>query len=267
MDFDRYNQLDALGRSGKPDEAIRGLREMERTCDDPEDRALVLLAISDCFVLLDRYTDARQAIERALALVGKHNEYNARIAFKDAYIDIYLRDWKKALSKIDSILKNFRDLLLLADNADLLQLLETARGIVLVELHRYGEAVPLLEQAAAAKPNDGVTLIYLAASYFAVKELKKSKECYVKALTLELDSSYRSNAHYFLGRIYYSEENFAWAKQEFEKSLNQVEPGAFTGPHVFQYLKLASQALGLDAEVERYSQLIRQKAAPRNNEK
>jgi len=265
MDFDRYNELDALRRSGSPNEALRGFREMERGCEEPEDRALVFLAISNSLVLLDRYVEARQAIESALALVGKRDDYYPRIAFKDAYIDIYLRNWKIALSKIDTILENSRDLLQLADNADLVQHLKTARGIVLVELHHNREAIPLLEQASMANPEDGGTLVYLGASYFGVKDLEKSKQCFLNSLKLELDSTYRSKAHYFLGSIYYAEGNFAWAKQEFEESLSQGVSGGFADQDTYEYLKLASKALGLETEVERYSQLLKQEVRHRKN--
>jgi tetratricopeptide (TPR) repeat protein len=58
-------------------------------------------------------------------------------------------------------------------------------------MRRYREALPLLEQAAVANPEDPVARTYLGACYFDVKELERSKECFVKALKLELDSGYQ----------------------------------------------------------------------------
>jgi tetratricopeptide (TPR) repeat protein len=116
-------------------------------------------------------------------------------------------------------------------------------------MRRYREALPLLEQAAVAEPEDPIALTYLGACYFDVKELERSKECFVKALKFELDSSYRHKAHYFLGSIYYAQGNFAWAKQE---------DGEFADKNVHEYLRRASQSLGLESEVERYSQLLEQ---------
>jgi|ERR1700723_126190 len=262
MNWDRYNELDALDRSGKSDEALSGLNELESECADVEDKALILMAISDCLGKLGRYPESRQAIERASALVGLQNRFYPRLAFKDAYIDIYAENWKKALSKIDAIQKESYDALLLPDNADLVEQLHISRGIVLVELHRYREALPLLEQAAVVSPDDVVVLTYLGACYFDAEKLDEAKECFLKALRLGLDSSYRSKAHYFLGSIYYAQGKFGWAKQEFENSLDSGEDAKFSGQNVYEYLRRTSQALGLDDEAERYSQLLQQSNRP-----
>jgi tetratricopeptide (TPR) repeat protein len=260
MDWNRYKELNMLEHFGRFEEALRGLDELESECSDPEDKVLLLLSISNCLGRLKRYPEARQPLEKAFGLVGEHSHLHPRIAFKYAYIDIYLRNWKGALIKLDAILKESGDTLRLPENDDLLGLIRSGRGVVLAEMRRYREALPLLEQAVVANPEDPVILTYLGACYFDVKELGRSKECFVKALKLELDSSYRHKAHYFLGSIYYAQGNFAWAKQEFEESLKQGEDGEFADANVYEYLRRASQSLGLESEVDRYSELLQQVA-------
>jgi hypothetical protein len=65
MDWNRYNQLDSLERSGRLEEALRGFDELESECSDTEDRVLVLLSISNCLGRLKRYLEARHPIEKA----------------------------------------------------------------------------------------------------------------------------------------------------------------------------------------------------------
>lgn len=258
LDWNLYNELVMLEYSGKPDEALRGLNELEKKCTEPDEKVVLLLAASNCFVLLDRYDEARQAIEKAFALVERHSRLYPRIAFKDAYIDIYLRNWKKALAKIDAILKESGETLQMPDNADVLEQVRSSQGIVLLELGRYREALPLLEEAVIARPVDGELLIYLGACYFNLRELDKSRNCFVSALKSELDANFRYKAHFFLGSVYYAQANFAWAKQEFEEALQQGEQRQLSGYNIYEYLRLTSQSLGLESEAKRYSELLEQ---------
>ena len=75
-----------------------------------------------------------------------------------------------------------------------------------------------------------------------------------------MDDSYRYKAHFYLGSIYYAQGNFAWAKQEFEQALEQGDPGQLASKNLYEFLKLTSQALGLQSETERYAQLVQQEA-------
>jgi tetratricopeptide (TPR) repeat protein len=256
LDWNLYNDLVMLEYSGKPGEALRGLNELEERCTDADERVVVLLAVSNCLVLLDRYGEARQALKKAFALVGKHSHVYPRIAFKDAYIDIYMRDWKKALAKIDAILNESGDTLKIPNNADVLEQVRSSRGIVLLELSRYSEALPLLEEATVARPGDGELLIYLGACYFHLRELDRSKDCFVRALKSEIDTNFRYKAHFYLGSVYYAQGNFAWAKQEFEEALQQGDRQQLSGKNIYEHLKLTSESLGLESEAKRYSELL-----------
>jgi len=267
MDWNLYNEMSALESSGSLEQALRGFNDLESESVDAEDKVLVLLAISDCLGRLRRYPEARQAIEKASLLVARSNQIYPRIAFKDAYIEVYVRDWKKALSKIDAIRKDSYDALLLPENADLVEQLQISRGVVLVELHRYREALPLLEQAAKANLEDAMVLTYLGACYFDAKDFERSKECLLKALKLGVDHNYRHKIHFFLGSIYYAQGKFAWAKQEFEESLKQGQNQEFADKDVYDYLIQASEWLGLETEVERYSKLRQQVDQPSKTSK
>jgi tetratricopeptide (TPR) repeat protein len=267
LDWDLYNELVTLEYSGEPDEALRGLNELEKQCEDADEKVVVLLAISNCLVLLDQYGEARRALGKAFALVGKNSHFYPRIAFKDAYIDIYLRDWRKSLAKLDAVLKESSETLQIPENADVFEHVRTSRGIVLLELRRYRKALPLLEEAAIARPGDGELLIYLGACYFGLREMDKSTDCFARALKVELDAKLRYKAHFFLGSIYYAQGSFAWAKQEFEEALQQGEQRQLSRRNIYEYLRLTSQSLGLESEVERYSELLKQLNRPSESSK
>src|ERR1700720_3231135 len=104
MDWQHYNRLTELVHMGKLRDALAGFVQLKNDCQETPEEVLTLLAIANCYLLLGDAVHAKQAVEEAFKLVDRDSELYVRVAFKDLTIDMQVRDWDKALTKIDVLL-------------------------------------------------------------------------------------------------------------------------------------------------------------------
>jgi tetratricopeptide (TPR) repeat protein len=99
-------------------------------------------------------------------------------------------------------------------------------GVALARTNNFQKAAPLLEKAAAAKPNDAEVHFYLGSGYMAAGDETKAREHLSKVIQLqpELDRPY-----YYVGRIAFNNEEWGVAKQRLEKYLELKPDGEFAG--------------------------------------
>lgn len=104
-----------------------------------------------------------------------------------------------------------------------------------VKAERYKDAIPLLEKAIAAKPQNADAWNLLAFSQRKLNDLKASLANYKKALSI--DPSHK-DAHEYLGELYLRMDDLANA----EKHLNRLDSLCFFGCTQLDELKAAIAA-------------------------
>jgi tetratricopeptide (TPR) repeat protein len=85
-------------------------------------------------------------------------------------------------------------------------------GIVLLRTKTFAEALPVLRDAAAAKPNDATPNFYYAQALFETGEIGQAKEHYLISATADPKSA---RAQLGLGRCFLAESNFTEAAKYF----------------------------------------------------
>jgi tetratricopeptide (TPR) repeat protein len=109
-------------------------------------------------------------------------------------------------------------------------------GVALARTNKFDQAAPLLEKAAAAKPNDAEVHFYLGSGHMAAGNETKAREHLSKVIQLqpELDRPY-----YYVGRIAFNNEEWGVAKERLDKYLELKPDGEFAGEAHFMLGSMA----------------------------
>jgi len=257
MDWARFNDLVALSESGKPDEAIPGLKQLAESAEDDQDKAGVLTVLGACQKEAEQLYDAHRTLTQARALAKEDSWVHPRALFFDATIDIRQRKWKDALKKLDEIGRRYPATLGQAENEDLPELIDKYRGIALYKLGRFAEARALLERAAGAEQDQAGALYYVGRCCYDMGDLEAAKDYLRRSLSLELDTDYQPVAHYVLGLAYYWTGQSAWASPEFQWCLENDKSEFVKKWKVLTALMNASKALGLEEDAEKYARMLK----------
>ncbi|NDQ55639.1 MAG: tetratricopeptide repeat protein [Acidipila sp.] len=225
MDWPRMDRIRDLQSAGRNEEALSELASLENTSTNPEDNAVVWMAMANCLRFLRRPDEARGPIRSAYSVLGKTSYMYPRIMLIDALLEESHGNWKAELEKLDEILEKHAAVLQNPDNQDLSDEVLRHRGIALSGLGRNVEARGLLERALLDDYEKANTAYFLGTCYFQLGELDLAKQTLGEALSLGLGPRYESSSHYFLGVIHLRRAEFAWAKQEFEWCLEHLEHG------------------------------------------
>ncbi|MDR1562314.1 MAG: tetratricopeptide repeat protein [Dysgonamonadaceae bacterium] len=93
--------------------------------------------------------------------------------------------------------------------------------IDLNDVNAYADYVKSLGGAAKFDVSEQDSLTYLAAERFFLRnETDKAQNALINYLQQFADGTFNTNAHYYLGQIYYEAKNFEKAKDEFKKVLD-----------------------------------------------
>lgn len=224
MDWDKYDRAMLLREAGRPREALVELLSIAHTSADPEENAIVQMAIAHCHRALGQLDEARRAIGEAYSTLPIQSSAYPRVKLVEALIEESARNWKKEIEVLDEILgEKSAPFVLTAENQDLKEEVLRHRGIALMGLGRHQEARPLLEAAVSDDYEKELTLYYLGQCYFVLGELKLAKIKIKEALSIGLHPTNEFNAHYWLAVIHYQLAEYAWSKLEFEWCLAHID--------------------------------------------
>ena len=102
------------------------------------------MEIANSLGMLKRFSDSRDKLGEADKLVGRNHPISPRIALALALLDIEEGKWDRALRKLDALVKECESELRIDDNSDVKEQVWLNRGIVLVEMKRFDEALHVL---------------------------------------------------------------------------------------------------------------------------
>jgi tetratricopeptide (TPR) repeat protein len=258
MDWDKYAEAMNLNEAGKIDEALSMLHRLVGTSEDCAENHVVLIGIANCLRRLRRYDEARTYVHKAYAVLGKQHHFYPGVMFIEASIEDDQRHFKRAVERLDALLKEYPAVLTDPDYEDLKIKVSGILGINLFNLARYSEARPPLE--LAVKNNYWIerTLFHLGACCAHLGDLKNAERTLKEALALDLSPAYLLWTHYYLAMTYLWGGNNAWARQEFEWCLAHSDDGAVRKDYIIVGLMKTSEALGQKDQAHRYSEMLRQ---------
>jgi len=243
-DWDRYDHAIALREAGRHQEALVELRSLASTSEDPEENAVVQMAIARCLRACGKLGEARRALRDAYPSLSTQSSAYLRVKFVEALIEEGDGNWKKELDLLDEILDSkYARLVQEDENQDLKEEVYRHRGIALMGVGRHKEARSLLEAAISGDYEKELTLYYLGQCYFVLGELKLAKLRIKEALSIGLQAVNELNAHYWLAVAHFRLGEYAWSKLEFEWCLAHLDQGTVARDDILKGLASADKAM------------------------
>ena len=131
------------------------------------------------------------------------------------------KDWAKCATNLTKFLKKIEE----QPNVDDLRSSATKdAGIALARSKQARQAIPLLEESVAAKPNDAEAQFWLGRSLMVNKQADRSEQVFSKVITLSPEAA---GPYYFAGRVNYSRGDSAKASTRLAKYLELASDGPF----------------------------------------
>jgi tetratricopeptide (TPR) repeat protein len=257
MNRDQFNELIALRNAGNAETVIPELAKFSEAETDVATKALILWEISNSLGMLNRFSDSRDKLREADRLVGRRHSMSLRIALAFAQLDIEEGKWKHALRKLDKLAKEYDLELNLDENSDVKEQVSLNRGIALVEVKRFQEALQILLPLRSIEHGRERALYSLGACQFELKQFEAAQLDFEELLSLSPSSIFQAYAHYYLGKILYQFGQLARAKSELEACLACSDRGNVSEKIVLQGLLYCSQGLNLNKDAAAYSEKLK----------
>lgn len=230
VDEKRFFKACELRDEGKLREAFDEFLGVAAGIDDPIDKAGVLLNAVTTLNVAGEYEEARRHLSAARLLVpslaeslveGQYDDrlfkLQASLDFEDAEIFSFEGRLEIALAKFDSILEKYGQRLQQLQFRETYEMVQSRRGFLRVDLGRWREALPVLEEAESFEGRKSEIYFYLGHCYVSNGEYGRAVEKFVKAQRIGLPQNLEFPAHCSLGIAYYALKDYAQARVEFEK--------------------------------------------------
>ncbi len=258
MDELRVDHILALFDSGQVEQALRELRALIDDTPEPAGKVILLCQQAEQLAALGRVPEARECFEEATQLLAEAPECEGDVLLAEADLLTGEEKYGKALAKLDELWKGYAPHANDPDFRVMYQSTQVRRGILLGELRRYREALPVLEEAASFDTaQEGDFYYYLGVCYYHCSDMERARQALLKALEVGVPESYEPSARMYLGLACYHTGAYARAKQEFEICEPRVNDLPVPRKRLLRWLWATCQKLGFDEEAERYRKLAK----------
>lgn len=183
--------------------------------------------------------------------------------FMDASWHSNKGDFEPTLTILDRLLEHYRNEISEPQLRYLYEQVQVLRGIVLAELQRLADALPLLEQARSfdlVEEDKALLYFHLGSCYlFVTEDYQAAQQAFVEAEKVGLAENRQAGLHYYVGYAYYLLKDYANAKREFLKAEEYLKSG-LPGPvaeDLYKLLAYSCKGLRQTAEAEMYSRLAK----------
>src|SRR5712664_3240202 len=268
MDDKRLLRASNLRDEGRFKEAITEFTRLAEDTPDPIDKAGILLNAATTLRALGECDLARSKLDAVRELVPPSQgacsniESDSRSVFLTISVEIEEADIcrvegnkKEALAKLDDLMSRCCHKLQEPDFRGSYENIQTLRGFLLVDLGRWNEALPILEEAQSFEEPKALIDFYLGYCYVAAHEHAKGRDRLLNALRSGLPHQLEFRAHCALGKAYHKLEYYAQAKLEFEKCIETADTSYIWEHEIWRWLEITCRHLGLKDEAEKYAGL------------
>jgi tetratricopeptide (TPR) repeat protein len=268
MDKKRFEKALALRDSGRLDEAITEFRSLSAKADDKNEKASLMLNEMRCYSSLGQLTNAEHILGQIRSLAPDDAVVNVNVDFGAACLSAQRGEFKKAIVEYEQILREYVPLLARPEYRNLYEDTQQRRGIALVNLGKYAEALPVLEEATSfttlGTEGEQETRLYLGISYNGLHEEGRAKKEFLRVIALNVKNSVEAQAHYRVGILYFTEGAFAQAKQQLEMILQTYQGDIPNLPlkYVYEQLSRACHYLGEERNAKEYIKRSKQSSSP-----
>jgi tetratricopeptide (TPR) repeat protein len=246
-----------MRNAGKLEEAAEEFHALAESAQSEGDRGVYRLNEAYCLGELHRMEDAWCALREAKELSPGDEEYDLRVGLAEACLCKWQGEPGKAIERLDRLLQAHAGLLRAPGLRDLYEITRTMRGSALVDLQRYAEARPVLEEALGFEgPKEPEFYCHLGICYYGLREYERAKQALAQALQGRMSAGWTVAAHYFLGLAHRALGAAAWAKRELETAA-QLGRGHGNEAQIYRELAETCRRLGLHEEARRYESLAK----------
>lgn len=256
MDLERFQHFVQLRESGHTEDALDELASLRARTSDPEETASLWLNTAACHQGLGRLGEAWEALSEA-----RRSPTSRGISLHADFLEATLYwdegRYQQAQQRLEMLAKAYAQELRAPDERNLYEKVQVKRGILLSQMQRDQEAVPILEEALSFALEDtdrGDVSANLGICYFSRGDKRRARDLF-RVAAQYASPSYETVSHYYLGIIESQDGAYAQALQEFLA----VEPNApnagISRSNVYSCLARVSRALGHVKEAERYDKL------------
>ena len=259
MDTERLEHAIALRDAGNVEEALQALAALTDLTSDPEERASLLLNEARCYRLLGSLAKARERLSVACK-IAPQTQGLLYLWEEDATLHWHQGDRKAALRILDRMEADYGHVLRTAEHRNLYASVQGSRGMLLAELGRYSEAVPLLEQSLKSDPPtidiEGL-LRDLGLSYLQLGRHADARRILERLRKEGTRPDLVADVHLYLGDAYFHEGAYAKAMTEFEWCLAHAGEHKIPTSYLAKWLAVTARALGMKEDADRYDKLAK----------
>lgn len=258
MDFHRLDRAIALRDEGQWEAALSEFRGLEGFSRCEQEKGDLLINEVWCLSGLQRVAEARVLLQEAANLQIDEIEYFARLDLLNACLDSAEGKTEDALEKLEELLKKYANFLQTQEPPYIYEEAQMRRGCLLAYLNRFKEASVILERVLEyriAKTAD--FFFHLGHCYLRLGKNNDAEKMLSKAFNLGLEEGWALAAHYYLGSCFLGSGAYGKAMKEFEAAESLANKLDKPKTHLYKALVKTAKALGLDSEVARYNDLLR----------
>jgi len=263
VDWSYFEHLMELSAADRLEEAIQESEDLLAQAENDDDRASLLAGALMFGLRLGRLSEARRTLDRMKHLDVSDLEVRLNAEFSETCLLIAEGRIEEGISVSTEMLRRHHEALQEDRFRYLYEDLQSRKGLALVALSRFVEALPILREAIGftfeRAPDEQEVRYALGLCLQETGDLEGAKREYYRVIELNLKSEHEERARYALARIYCMGGGFAQARRQLE-TLLQDRPGpAYAVPREYVYVQLSMACHGLgDAEGERlYSDLAK----------
>lgn len=261
MDLERFQRAISMRDAGKLDEAASELRSMYEELRNvaDEEAGLMLLNEANCLSRLGcSLEECKELLNQASELFGDDETKRALVDYEEAsfYLNYRNRDSVKALEKFDWVLQQHGEILRQPKQSFLYAETQLRRGLLLVELKRFREARPVMEEVLSLNlERDSNFYFMLGICYMELGEAKSAKQYFLRALDMGLPEDRIVKAHFYLGVVYFRLRAYGQALKEFEFCESNISGSALPLRGLYKWLALTCRNVGREDNARKYSEL------------
>jgi tetratricopeptide (TPR) repeat protein len=258
--IDKAERARELYESGKFQQAIPHLKELECQSEDSLEKAGYLLDEASCHAGSGDPVEAERCINSARKLVGADPLASAKIDFLAATLLIEDGQREQGLEALSKTLQDRCSWLESTEGQELYERIQIQRGFTLVHLSKGAEGCPILEEAIFFKSIDDETKsdvhCHLGRYCFEAREYRRAREHFLAAQKLGVSDEWEAIFHYYFGYTLYELKEFEAARRELILSC-QAEPGGLPPSYKYKMLANICRKLGEYSRARLYDEMGR----------